>query len=77
MCTGCAHKTCGRKRRSEPYQFMDPVRVEIEKMLFVQDDYSIVPLEEKIIEEVEIENGPLIAIDESDIYELDQTLKPV
>ena len=56
---------------------MDPVRVEIEKMLFVQDDYSIVPLEEKIIEEVEIENGPLIAIDESDIYELDQTLKPV
>ena len=77
MCTGCAHKTCGRRRRSAPDQYMDPVRVEIEKMLFVQDDYSIVPLEEKIIEEVEIENGPLIAIDESDIYELDQTLKPV
>ena len=77
MCTGCAHKTCSRRRRSASDEFMDPVRVEIEKMLFVQDDYSIVPLEEKIIEEVEIENGPLIAIDESDIYELDQTLKPV
>ena len=43
-------------------------------MLFVQDDYSIVIIDEKIIEEVTIENGPLIAIDEDDIFEVDQTV---
>ena len=73
MCTGCVPKSCnGRKRRSDP--FVDPIRVEIEKMLFVQDDYSIVIIDEKIIEEVTIENGPLIAIDEDDIFEVDQTV---
>ena len=31
------------------------------------------PIEdEKIIEQLEIENGPLISIDETDIYELDE-----
>lgn len=54
---------------------MDPVLVEIEKMLFVQDDNSFVPIEdEKIIEQVDIENGPLITIDETEIFELDQEL---
>ena len=34
---------------------------------------SFVPIEnEQIIEQVEIENGPLISIDETDIYELDE-----
>ena len=34
---------------------------------------SFVPIEdEKIIEQLEIENGPLISIDETDIYELDE-----
>ena len=28
--------------------------------------------DEKIIEQLEIENGPLISIDETDIYELDE-----
>ena len=54
---------------------MDPVLVEIEKMLFVQDDNSFVPIEdEKIIEQVDIANGPLITIDETEIFELDQEL---
>ena len=34
---------------------------------------SFVPIEnEQIIEQLEIENGPLISIDETDIYELDE-----
>ena len=72
MCTNCTPRNCARERRSAT---MDPVLVEIEKMLFVQDDNSFVPIEdEKIIEQVDIENGPLITIDETEIFELDQEL---